>query len=286
MGNEKVGGSGSVHDGSAEAKQKSGEAERFMKLSKVMRTGTENEKKNAMEEACQRLEYLIREIMMCRFYRYVETDPDYQEDLKAAAYCGIMEALVGYDCAKGGPGTYFYLHILHEMVDETGRMKHASSMYNTRVRLKMRETDRQFEQWGRKPDQGDYAYMTGLSVNTIKNAQAVSSGEQMKVSIEEQTEEICGNPDSSSFFMNPEIIAMKKEAYCILHDKMRQKFTKRERLVFSWYLDGKKISSIASRLGEKEERIRCVIETCRKTLKYDTEIQELFDVEAYCGLDR
>lgn len=256
---------------------RNGTRELFAELSKIAKDGTEIEKKGAREEACNQLEYFLRSIIKTHFVSYIQTDPEYYNDLMIAGQCGIIQSLPGYDPDKGMPTTYFYPRIMHEMVLENSLLKHGVSVKSFIIRRKMFKIDSMFEAWGRIPTTADYSLLTGESINVINNLRFLwEVGNPVREPDELKIEQSAGM--SNSYYMNPERAFLNKTAMKLLRDKVNQKFMIKDQEIFRCHIKGMKAAEIAKKIGKKEDYIRSVIESCCNALKYDPDIREMFDL--------
>lgn len=268
----------SLPNGDSEEQKKSREL--FARLAQIAREGSEDEKKAAREEACQKLEKYIHSIIRHRYASYLN-EPGYYDDLMIAALCGIIEGLPKYDPERGLPLTYFHLLIKNEMTRETCLMRHGITTAQRTIQHKIEEVDKNFEKCGRVPTVADYAVMIGKSIEIIENVlQSAAIGAAQLEDESFDLENVLGNP-VLSHYINPETAYIQKTALKLLFTKMEQKFSEKDWAIFRHYLDGERPSQIATILGQTVDHVRTSIETCRKRLKYDPEIRNMFELDNY-----
>lgn len=275
---QKDGSEVSPPSGDSEEQKKSREL--FSRLAQTAREGSEHEKKAAREVACKRLEKYIHSMIRHRYESYLN-EQGYYDDLMLAAQCGIIEGLPKYDPKRGLPLTYFHPLIKQEMARETCLMRHGITTAHRTIQRKMEDVDRNFERWGKVPTAADYAIMTGKSIQVIENVlQSAAIGAAQLEDESFALDNVSGDPVLSQY-INPETAYIQKTALKLLYSKMEQKFSEKDWVIFRHYLDGERPTQIARILGQTEDRVRTSIETCRKSLKYDPEIRNMFELDNY-----
>lgn len=253
---------------------------RYARLAEMARNGTEEEKKQAKEEACLYMKGFVRDFIRHSFRTYVEKDPDYAEDLEQEAYFNIMKYLPDYDPEKGLPSTFFSRNILSAMVSSTNQMKHSISSSDAALQRKIKKIKAEFEKFGRKPDIADFMVETGETMSKIRSVLRMMNTDKSThlEAIEEFDQLIAGDPVANSMYDTPENLVMKKIMFESILRRMHELFPQEEISIFlrnAIYEES--IPAIAKDIGNGpvDDRVRRTIEKIRHAVAYDTEIRSL-----------
>lgn len=252
--------------------------ERFTRLVEMYKSGDDLKQAAAIEEACSYLKGFAMKIARRKFWTYLEKDHTYLDDLMSVANIGIIKGFETYNPQQSLPTTWFGLYIHHEMVSETNRMKHEIKSQKAAVKNKILEIKKKYQERGVEPTEADYAFELDLSLSLIKNTLEELKNNTIKKNIDDEgmVEKIPGDPDRDSYFDTPENIVSRRFAEEFVFKKMKVLFSEKEEQIFMLYLRGEKYQEIATMLGEAEDKIRRIVESCRNSLKYDSEIRALW----------
>lgn len=253
---------------------------RYARLAIMARTGTEEEKKQAKEEACLYMKGFVRDFIRHSFRTYVEKDPDYADDLEQEAYFNIMKYLPDYDPEKGLPSTFFSRNILSAMVGVTNQLKHSISSSDAAMLRKIKKIDAEFEKIGRKPDIADYIVETGETMSKIRSVLRMMSIDKNThlEAIEDFNDFIGGDPAVNSMYETPENRVIKKIMFESILRRMHELFPREEISIFLRNaIDDESIPTIAKTIGNgpADDRVRRTIEKIRHAIAYDAEIRSL-----------
>lgn len=253
---------------------------RYARLAELARNGTEEEKKQAKEEACLYMKGYVRDFIRRSFRTYVERDPDYAEDLEQEAYYNIMKYLPDYDPQKGLPSTYFSRNILSAMAGSTNQMKHSISSSDAALQRKIKRIRNEFEKLGRNPKIADYMVETGETMSKIRAILRVMDMDKNThlEAIAEYDQLIAGDPTTNLMFETPENLVMKKIIFESILRRMDELFPKEEINIFlrnAIYEES--IPTIAKNIGDGfvDDKVRRTIERIRRAIAYDVEIRSL-----------
>lgn len=254
--------------------------QRYARLAELARNGTEEEKKQAKEDACLYMKGYVRDFINRSFKTYVEKDPQYAEDLEQEAYFNIMKYLPDYDPQKGLPSTFFSRNILSAMVGTTNQMKHSISSSDAALQRKIKKVKKEFEKIGRKPDIADYMIETGETMSKIRSVLRMMDIDKNThlEAIEEYDQLIPGDPSVNSMYESPESHVIKKIMFESVIQRMHELFPKEEINIFLRNAIGDEtIPTIARAIGDgsADDRVRRTIEKIRHAIAYDAEIRSL-----------
>lgn len=252
---------------------------RYARLANIARTGTEEEKKQAKEEACLYMKGFVRDFIGHSFRTYVEKDPDYAEDLEQEAYFNIMKYLPDYDPEKGLPSTFFSRNILSAMVGITNQLKHSKSSSDAALQRKIKKINAEFEKIGRKPDLADYIVETGETMSKIRAVLRMMNIVNTHLeAIEDFDAYIGGDPAVNSMYETPENRVIKKIMFESVLRRMHELFPQEEISIFLRNaINDESIPAIAKDIGNGsvDDRVRRTIEKIRHAIAYDAEIRSL-----------
>lgn len=253
---------------------------RYARLAEMARSGTEEEKKQAKEEACLYMKGFVRDFIKRSFRTYVEKDPGYADDLEQEAYFNIMKYLPDYDPEKGLPSTFFSRNILSAMVMSTNQMKHSISSADAALQRKIKKINIEFEKFGRKPDIADYMVETGETMSKIRSVLRMMNIDKSThlEAIEEYDQLIPGDPAANSMYETPENLVMKKIVFESILRRMHELFPQEEVSIFLRNaIFNESIPTIAKNMGNSsvDDRVRRTIEKIRHAIAYDAEIRSL-----------
>lgn len=254
--------------------------QRYARLAELARNGTEEEKKQAKEDACLYMKGYVRDFIKRSFRTYVEKDPQYAEDLEQEAYFNIMKYLPDYDPHKGLPSTFFSRNILSAMVGTTNQMKHSISSSDAALQRKIKKVKKEFEKIGRNPDIADYMIETGETMSKIRSVLRMMDMDKNThlEAIEEYDQLIPGDPSVNSMYESPESRVIKKIMFESVIRRMHELFPKEEINIFLRNAIGDEtIPTIARTIGDgsADDRVRRTIEKIRHAIAYDAEIRSL-----------
>lgn len=254
--------------------------QRYARLAELARNGTEEEKKQAKEDACLYMKGYVRDFIKRSFRTYVEKDPQYAEDLEQEAYFNIMKYLPDYDPKKGLPSTFFSRNILSAMVGTTNQMKHSISSSDAALQRKIKKVKKEFEKIGRKPDIADYMIETGETMSKIRSVLRMMDMDKNThlEAIEEYDQLIPGDPSVNSMYESPESRVIKKIMFENVIRRMHELFPTEEINIFLRNAIGDEtIPTIAKAIGDgsADDRVRRTIEKIRHAIAYDAEIRSL-----------
>lgn len=249
--------------------------EQFRQIMKLEAGESEATRRKIKDEVCRLLDPKICQLIRRRFRTYLCSDPDFFWDLKAAALCAVMEKLPEYDPLKGEPFTYFYPYIMHELVDETSRMKHGVHGAFFSAQKRMIKIRKDYEDSNRSPDIADYACAMGLPLQSVRNLLIESS--MKTISLDGLLCDITpGDGEVNGRYLSPEEIMIRRDSFAFLLNKINMKFSALEKVIFFMYLDGLRAAEIGRRIGKSNDQILRVIESCRHTLQFDLEIRDYY----------
>lgn len=253
---------------------------RYARLAEIARNGTEEEKKQAKEDACLYMKGYVRDFIKRTFRTYVEKDPDYAEDLEQEAYFNIMKYLPEYKPERGLPSTFYSKHILSAMVSSINQMKHSISSSDASLQRKIKRIKAEFEKFGRKPDIADYMVETGETMSKIRSVLRMMNIDKNThlEAIEEFDQLIAGDPTANSMYDTPENLVMKKIMFENILRRMHELFPQEEISIFLRNaIYGESIPTIAKNIGNgsMDDKVRRTIEKIRHAIAYDAEIRSL-----------
>lgn len=254
--------------------------ERYARLAQIARTGNEEERREALAEACFYMKGCVRKFIGKFFWTYVVNDPGYANDLEQEAYFNIMKYLPFYDPKKGLPSTYFYRHIQSAMVTSTNQMKHSITPEDAALKRKIKRVQHQFEKLGRTPVIADYIIETGETMSKIRSVLRMMNMDinTHLEAIEDYDQFIAGNPNDNCMYDTPENIVIKNMVFEAVEKRMNELFSPDEVEIFNWYaINGESISTIIMKRGgtEPDDKIRRIIEKIRHAIQYDVNIRRL-----------
>lgn len=254
--------------------------ERYTRLAEIARTGSGEERKEALAEACFYMKGCVRNFIGKYFWTYVANDPGYASDLEQEAYFNIMKYLPFYNPKKGLPSTFFYRHIQSAMVTSTNQMKHSITPEDAALKRKIKRVQHQFEKLGREPVIADYIIETGETMSKIRSVLRMMSMDinTHLEAIEDYDQFIAGNPSDNGMYDTPENIVIKNMVFEAMEKRMNELFSPEEVEIFNWYaINGESISAIIMKRGgtEPDDKIRRIIEKIRHAIQYDVNIRRL-----------
>lgn len=251
---------------------------RYTRLAKIMRTGTEEEKKSAGEEACLYMKGFVRNYIYSSYRTYIERDPSYAEDLEQVAYLYIIKNLYRYKPELGQPSTFLRPYIKSAMSSETNRMKHSLSPADATLKRKISKLQIKYKEAGlkltiadivietheTKSKVADILQMMGRDMNT--HLEAIMDFEQL----------VAGDSQINCVFETPENLVMRKMTIEFIMEFMNTHFTQMEVEIFLRIkIDQEPIPQLAESLGIQEDKIRRTLEKIQHSVKYDSNIRKL-----------
>lgn len=251
--------------------------ENFRRYVRDVNSGDPVRVASAKEGACKDLEFFMINLINRFFNSYTEKDRDFFFDLMQAGYEGIVASLPKYDPEKGMPTTYFYNPIKHEMVLQVNQMKHGTKSHIATAKKKIREVDRKFAEYGRKPTVHDYAFMTQTPYRRVMNALAELRAGNTQTSLDSTDAPQIADPQQA--IMGPDESAISQ--YNTLRIVQIAKEIEPRKEIVACFLDtvmnGKtKASDLARQYGVPQAEISDAVSKLANLLRYHPEMRKMY----------
>ena len=232
---------------------------------------SEEEKKEAREEAVLGMTGLIKKMIARKYSSYISNDPSFYEDLYMSSVEKIIEALPKYDSEKCAPSTYFGYVIKNALYTETTKKsgKNSPQMRFSRNVLNAIES---IESEGRTPTTLEIARMLSTTERRVSDILClIRIGGASSFDEVSQGDLLAGDPFSDSSFSDPEDLVTTRETTSDLIRKISSYLTDSESQIF-----------IDCIIGDKSYKTYCskadyqtLIEKIKKIILSDSDISEL-----------
>ena len=199
----------------------------FTKIMELYHNGNDEEKQIAKEQAINSLTGIIHLIIRQHYITYRK---NYYFDLVSEGTLGILKGLGTYNPERSKPSTFFYPYIMHEMqsfIDST--VNKTTAHYSSNIR-KINKKINELMVENKDYDEVTLAEMTGLSMETIRQALAIRSRRD-EINYDCSTEAFINNNTTNNPVLSPEESYLEKEKNDIIYNTLDARLTEIEKSI-------------------------------------------------------